>query len=200
MLYMGTRNGRVLSLLGNEADTVAHAWQAVQVASQDSAEAKTALAELAQRFQEMAALLRKLGDLLTVANQLRELRADLDPYVTAAQASIFNPIMFSPQVPTFRQNWLHLQQDRLPPLKLFLQEHPYLAPAWLTLLAQQADEISGSLTSGAIFPLPAQIQACGAQLSLAAVTVRAQLDQTIKDLVQMSDRTLGRLAIDAQPA
>jgi len=195
VLYMGTRNGRILDFMGQEADRVKQAWQSVQAVTEQSAPASAALADLSKRFQEIEARHRELGLLLQLSNLLRELRDDFSQCTSIVDQAGLN--LASLRFNDLKQAWGHAQQNRLISLQVFLEKRPELqSTAKWSRLQKGAQEIKSGLEQVALKASADSIKVFDNELAGAEVLARQQLEEAIKDLVSLSDRTLGRLAID----
>ena len=194
VLYMGTRNGRILDFLGDEADTVERAWHSVQTVAQESDEATAALQELAQRFQEIADRQRALTQLMTLSNQLRDLRAGFSQCTGIVERAGWN--VANLQFNDLGQAWAQVRQNRLDPLRVFVADHPELdTAAWFPALTDQATSIDTNLAQVALVPLANSVRTFENQLAQAEAHVRQRLDGAVATLLAFSDQTLGRLAI-----
>ena len=195
VLYMGTRNGRILDFMGQEADRVKQAWQSVQAVTEQSAPASAALADLSKRFQEIEARHRELGLLLQLSNLLRELRDDFTQCTAIVDQAGLN--LASLRFNDLKQAWGHAQQNRLISLQVFLEKRPELqSTAKWSRLQKGAQEIKSGLEQVALKASADSIKVFDNELAGAEVLARQQMEEAIKDLVSLSDRTLGRLAID----
>jgi hypothetical protein len=193
VLYMGTRTGRILNLKSAEATEVDRAWQELRTAAGESEKTKTALADLAQRFQQVAEAHRRLKILTQVARHLRDLEIDFDTVeqiVSRANGSAANL-----QFVEFSQAWKNLAQNRVQPISVFIERNEGIElETWLGPLKKQAQAVDADIMQEARKSLAnTTVAAFGTQLAQSEAYVIQQLEQAIEDLVALSDRTLGRL-------
>lgn len=199
VLYMGTRQGRILVLPQQAAAEMDQAWQALQAAVQASAQEKeqagAAMAELAQRFAEVAQRHQELRDLRRLAAHLTALRDAFEPCHNIVRDAGFDWNQLIAQFGQLQALWVQTRANQWAQVAAFLGQHPTFGAApWVSPLAAQADAIDADMASSAVGPLRQKIPAFAGQLRQADIHVRGQLDQAIDDLVRVSDRTLGRLA------
>jgi hypothetical protein len=195
VLYMGTRTGRILNFLKDDADSVDRAWQSVQDATKESAEAEAALAELSQRFQEVASRHRELGNLTELSALLSDVQDGLDPCLNIVRDAGFDFNKLMTQFATLKSYWDQVQGHQMIKLDAFVQVHPDLdMDTWYQALQDSAAAVDSDLAQVSVGSLANSVSAFGRQLRQARARVHHQLNQGVLDLVRISDRTLGRLA------
>ncbi len=192
VLYMGTRSGHILGFLNKENNAVEQAWHTVQAAAQESDESKAALAELAQSFQDLASRHQQLESLMTLDRYLRELRADFELCIEVVERAGGSRQRL--QVDDLSRTWQRVRQDRVIPLKTFVESHPIVnTEAWFPEVVKQTAGIDVSLQVGPLGSLIPNVSTYRDLLAQAEAYVRQQLDQALDNLIVFSARTLGRL-------
>lgn len=185
VLYMGTQNGHILDLIGQETDQERQ-WQPVLAMAEQSGTAKAALLDMASRH-------RDLGVLMSLSNYLVEVRTDFVPCAQIVAPARFNPssLRFNELLPV----WKRVQKDRLVPIRVFLDSHSEVnASAWWPALEKKVGIIDKAFDAVELKKLTENMLAFDSQLTNAEAFVRQQRDSAIADLVALSDRTLGRLS------
>ena len=194
VLYMGTRNGRILSLLQEGDETVEQRWESVQMAVQVSEQARSALDALVQDFREVAHRHQELNELAALAGHLADLQEGFLPCQRIVQEAGFDMARLMSQFPQLQAMWGNLRNNQLIQLSVFVDAHPELdVTSWYEGLQSQATAIDSDLTQLAVGDAGRHINSFGSQLQLGRAQTRQQLDRAIDELVQISDRTLGRL-------
>jgi hypothetical protein len=195
VLYMGTRSGRILNFLKDDADRVDQAWQSVQDAAKESAEAEAALADLSQRFQEVANRHRELGDLMDLSALLSDVQDGFDPCLNIVRDAGFDLSKLMNQFAFLKSLWDQVQGNQMIKLDTFMQAHPTLdTDTWYQALQDQAAAVESHLAQVSVGSVANSVNAFGHQLREARARVRHQVDRAVKELVTISERTLGRLA------
>jgi hypothetical protein len=195
VLYMGTRSGRILNFLKDDADRVDRAWQSVQDAAKESAEAEAALADLAQRFQEVADRHRELGDLMDLSALLSDVQDGFDPCLNIVRDAAFDFNKLMAQFASLKAYWDQVQGHQMIKLDAFMQIHPTLdTDAWYQALKERAAAVESDLAQISVGAVANSVNAFARQLREARARVHHRVDRSVKELVTISDRTLGRLA------
>jgi hypothetical protein len=133
--------------------------------------------------------------LLQLSNHLRGLRDDFARCTGIVDQAGWD--ISTLRFPDLKQAWGIVQQNRLIPLQIFLEKRPELQSTVLWgRVEKEAQEIKSSLEQVALKSLADNIKTFDNGLARAEMLARQQLEEAIKDLVSLSDRTLGRLAID----
>ena len=199
VLYMGTRQGRILVLPQQDTGDVDQAWQslqaAVQMSEKQKEQAEAAIAELTQRFREIANRQQEMSELRRLAAYLSSVLDAFEPCQSIVREAAFDMNKLLAQFAQLKFLWDQMRNGQWIQLATFVTLHP--APtitAWFEPLQAQAIAIDADFAGTAIGSLRDRINAFAGQLRQADIQVRFQLDQAIDDLVRVSDRTLGRLA------
>ncbi len=200
VLYMGTRQGRILVFPEHAASTVDHAWQsleaAIQVSAQQKEQAESAMAELAQRFREIATRQQALRELRHLAAHLSHVRDAFEPCHSIIRDSASDLNRLIPQFVPLKVLWDQLRQHQWVQLATFVTVHPNVATgSWYQSLQNQVQAIDHDFAATALGALRDDFNAFAGQLRQAEIQVRFQLDGAIDELVRVSDHTLGRFAL-----
>lgn len=223
VLYMGTRQGRILVLPQQAAADMDQAWQALQAAAkvpdlgklvdqlpqvletqalqqaikaleQKNEQAGAALVELTQRFAEVAQRQQTLNELHRLDSHLSAMRDAFEPCHAIVRDAGFDLNRLIAQFAQLQSLWNQMRDNQWAQVGTFLAQHPTAIPApWHGMLSDQIAAIDADFASSAIGPLRQKIMAFAGQLRQAEIQARFQLDQSIDDLVRVSERTLGRL-------
>ena len=199
VLYMGTRQGRILVLPQEATSAVDQAWQslqaAVEVSENQKEQAEAAMAELTQRFREMAKLQQDLSELRRLTSHLFGVRDAFEPCRNIVRDAGVDVTKLFAQVAPLKILRDQMRNTQWMQLATFVTLHPTLNTAvWYQPLQAQVTAIDADFGNLAIGSLRDQINDFDSKLHQADIQVRFQLDQVIDDLVRVSDRTLGRFA------
>ncbi len=196
VLYMGTRNGRILDLVSPPADEAEAAWQSLAVAVQDSESAAKSLSDLSAAFGQIAARQRGLADLLALEERLAAVRAAFEPCRVAVEQAGDWQGLPGARLNRLRQAWLKLRQGPWPGLQAFLAERPALAGCdFVQPLGPPAESVQSSLDKMRLADLAAHVLALAAALDQAAAASREERERALAELVSLSDKTLGRFEV-----
>jgi hypothetical protein len=177
-----------------EAEAFARRLDALQAAVQESETTRAAVTELVQPFREVAEELRKLRKLAELSEHLGTLRNAFRLCVTTVERA--GPDLNKIQVEWFAPAWDFVRLNSLNSLEQFVRENPDLgAQPWSQPLMEQADQIENNLPAN-LGSVAKGVKTFETQLVRAESYVRQQLNQAIGSLVQFSDLTLGRMAVD----
>jgi hypothetical protein len=191
VLHLGTRSGRILNPIEQESQRVEEAWRQVRIAAQCTG-SLTALAVLTRRFHFFADQHRMLNDLWALADHLRALQNDFTDCVRLvdqwhdSSTSIID-------VKPLKQRWNAIKQDTLETLNAFLEGRRELAAEWPQSLVRQRKGIDAALAKQDLNQLAKRVPALSELIAKAEVGTRQQVSQTIAELAQLSEQTLGRL-------
>lgn len=193
VLYMGTRGGQILSFVTAATNSVERAWQAVQQVAGESTEAKAALGELKQVFEQVARLHHQLDSLMELDRLLGQLRMQFGRCTELVDRAGGVPA----KIPLGKLEpiWREVRQDQLDPLRVFVegQAAELDTAAWLPELIFQSEAVDAAVKEGALRRLGESVSGLANQVAVSQAQVSRQLSQTIRDLVTLSERTLGRL-------
>lgn len=194
VLYLGTRNGRLITLRSDVADGVGQAAQAVHaVVAQDDA-AAAGWRELLQTFEGLNQSYRALATLTRLRNQVRETRDGFEPIVRLADVSEITGTEFQ----QIKSEWNRLSANVLPRLREQVATLGDQAlKGALALVVQQADAVASAIDRVALVDLRREILKLRVLLDAQDAALASLADERIGDLVAASERTLGRLAADA---
>jgi hypothetical protein len=195
VLYMGTRQGRILDLVDPKANETELAWHSVALAVQDSDVARANLAQLTGRLQRIVEQQRTLAGLVELEDHLRDVRAEFgECEQTVQQAG--SPAALGPKLAKFKQAWTRLQSQQLAPLWAFLDGHPEIeATAPVSPLKPAFEAIDTSLQKIRLGDLVAQVPQLGTELDGALAAVREKIRNALGALQTLSDATLGPFAL-----
>jgi hypothetical protein len=208
VLYMGTRQGRIL-LLPQESAGMSHAdqaWQSLQAAVQATEnaaaseklraeQARAAMAELAQRFREVADRQQELRDLRRLAANVSALRDGFEPCHNIVREAGGDMSKLFAQFGQLRFLWDQMRNNQWAQLATYVNLHPSLnVTAWYQPSEAQVAAIDSDFAGTAVGSVRDRINAFAGQLRQADIQVRFQIDQVLDDLLRVSDRTLGRIA------
>lgn len=224
VLYMGTRQGRILVLPQQAAADMDQAWQALQAVAkvpelsklveqlpnvleaqalqqaikeleQKNEQAGAAMIELTQRFGEVAQRQQVLRDLHRLDSHLSAMRDAFEPCHTIVREAGFDLNRLIAQFAQLQSSWNQMRDSQWAQVETFIARHATSIQAqWHGSLSDQIAAIDEDMANAAIGPLRQGITAFAGQLRKAEIQVRSQLDQSIDDLLRVSERTLGRLA------
>jgi hypothetical protein len=194
VLYMGTRSDNIFKFLSEETSTLEQAWLSVQEMAQKSDESKAALKELSQTFQEIAISHQKLSELIILRDCLNDLRASFHLCIEIVDQAGEN--WANLQFDKLRQEWKRVQQKYMDKLEIIMKKYinSTLNDYSLELLLQ-AKSIDSEINRGAYAALANGIVSFENQLFQFENVVSEYLNQKIKDLVILSERTLEHLEI-----
>lgn len=194
VLYMGTRNGRILDMVSPQADEVERAWHTVTVAVQDTQIAHKALSELVERFGQIGDLQRSLADLLELEDDLRQVRAGFAVCLDIVKQA---GALAGQRLERLQQAWTGVRQEKWSALQVFLDGHPVVkAAVYLSSLESCVQDIETNMRQLRLGQLPVSITDLGAKLDLALAAVHQEKWQTMNRLRTLSDATLGKLALE----
>lgn len=200
VLYMGTRRGRLLHLPQQADNSVDQAWQSLGLAVQASEKQKAeqgqaAMTELTQRFREVANRQQEMSDLRHLAARVSAVRDGFEPCHSIVREAAYDMEKLFTQFGQLQSLWIQMRHNQWAQLITFVALHPALdVSPWYQPLENQVTAIDSDFAGTNIGSLRNRLNACAGQLRQAEIQVRFQLDQTIDDLMRVSDRTLGRLA------
>jgi hypothetical protein len=224
VLYMGTRQGRILVLPQQAAADMDQAWQALQAVAkfpqlgqmveqlpnvleaqalqqaikeleQKNEQAGAAMVELTQRFAEVAQRQQALSELHRLESHLSALQDAFDPCHNIVREAGFDINKLVAQFAQLKSSWDQMRDNQWVQVVTFITQQPASSPPpWYTLLGDQIAAIDADFGNVAIGPLRQKITTFAGQLRQAEIQVHFQLDRSLDDLVRVSDRTLGRLA------
>lgn len=187
VLYLGTRDGRILNLLDNTTDETERAWHSLQKATQNDAAATAAMVELTARFVELADANQSVALLLAIQERLRQARKEFAACLLLIDAPglTFN---------NFKTVW----DDFLSGVYTRLQT----AAGKVNTLSQKPDfqaldslipEIETTIVNmGA--NLRAQVLGFATRLQKAETVTQEEVDERIRESIALSSKTLGRFA------
>jgi hypothetical protein len=192
VLYMGTRSGQILKFVDDQADDVDRAWVSVQAVTQQDAAAEAALQSLATTFKEVSAQNENVAELMSFANNLREVRTEFAPCVAATEEIALGNML---KLNDLRQSWETVRLNSLTQLQVFVGNLRDV-PAWFQPLQAEADGIDNGLAQMALVALAASVARFNQKLAQAESKLRLELSQAVDALVVLSNKTLGRMRLD----
>jgi hypothetical protein len=223
VLYMGSRQGRILVLPQQAAAQMDQAWRALQAAAtvpdlgrllaqlpsavetqtlqqavkeleRKNEQAGAALVELTQRFGEVAQRQQGVSELHRLASHLGALRDAFEPCHAIVREAGFDLNRLIAQFAQLQALWSQMRDNQWAQVDTFIAQHPpSTAAPWHGALKDQIAAIDADFAGAAIGPLRQKITAFAGHLRQAEIQVRFQLERALDDLLQVSDRTLGRL-------
>jgi DNA repair ATPase RecN len=189
---MGTRSGQILKFVDDQADDVDRAWVSVQAVTQQDAAAEAALQSLATTFKEVSAQNENVAELMSFANNLREVRTEFAPCVAATEEIALGNML---KLNDLRQSWETVRLNSLTQLQVFVGNLRDV-PAWFQPLQAEADGIDNGLAQMALVALAASVARFNQKLAQAESKLRLELSQAVDALVVLSNKTLGRMRLD----
>jgi hypothetical protein len=176
-----------------EAERLKRDWQAVQDSAKESEEARKALADLSQRFQEVADRHRELDDLTELSALLADLQAGFDPCLNIVRAADFDLSKLMEQFAVLKSHWDQVQDNPMLKLDAFMRDHPTLdTDTWYQALQEHRAAVESDVAGINVGSVPNRVKAFGRQLREAQAEVLRQLDRAVKELVTLSDQMVGR--------
>ncbi|MBC1225200.1 CHAT domain-containing protein [Nostoc sp. UCD121] len=192
ILYMGTRSNNIFKFLSDETSTLEQAWLSVQEMAQKSDESKAALKELSQTFQEIAISHQKLSELIILRDYLNDFIASFHLCVNIVEQA--GGTWANLQFDKLKKEWKRVQQNDMDKLKIITKKHiDNSLNDYFLKLVSQSKSIDFEIDRGAYSALANGVISFEERLSQFENVVSEDLNQTIKDLVVLSERTLGRL-------
>jgi hypothetical protein len=194
VLYMGTRTGRLFNFETGEKSEVEHAWNILEVASGESAQTKSALSNLVQRFEQMATMQRQVKALIELTHQLSKMRSQLSVVQAIVDQAEGSGQKLAPLFNNLKSAWNELAQSA-EGLRLFLVTHPEIAGGqWFSELCASAKLIEGHLKVQALRPLATDaFDDFASKLGTAEAFLDREVDRVLAEVVSLSDRTLGAI-------
>jgi hypothetical protein len=195
ILYMGTRNGRILSLISPDAGETERAWFTVSAAAQSTQGAQESLKEVAERFRQIAEQQRSLAELLVLADHLRKLRADFAA-CSAIVEQAGGATALGPKLARLKQAWVAVRGGEWASFQVILHDRPNLNNAGTAQLEAGAQDIETRLQRLQLSELYAALIDWGMQLDLALAAAEESVGRAMQELQGLTDITLSRFTID----
>ncbi|MGA9768606.1 MAG: CHAT domain-containing protein [Blastocatellia bacterium] len=192
VLYLGTRNGRILNLLSETANQVEQAWHSVQAVAQGDNKATAALDSLAKVFRELAGYHSLVRELMELSDLLRGAREEFEPCETLAKAvAAWDMAKIAP----LTQAWNKFQQSSLLRLKTFMSRMKGLDAGVYQAFQNSAAIIDNQIRQGVFQNLQTRCQDFGRLLEETGVQVQLKISSTMNTMLDLSNQTLGRLSL-----
>jgi hypothetical protein len=192
VLYLGTRNGRLITFRSEQASAVEKASQAVQAAVLNNRAGADAWRELKEIFESTRASYKVLAVLIELHGLVGDTKEQFDVIVGIAKAAIagneFNKI---------KEEWERMEGDVLADLKQASEAFDDKAIKDETSkVFRQAQKIRRALDDVSLIRLGDEIQNMRKILIALNAMLAARVNSAIDDLVSTSERTLGRIAAE----
>jgi hypothetical protein len=188
VLYLGTRNGQIMNLIGDDAGNVERAWHKVQAATQQDAAAAAALSELADNFKELAKSHNLLRDYMSLDERLRDVRKEFEEcYNLVNSGKGFS-------IHDFEKQWEEFLNDSFNRLVVFIEKFSEIKEKhWFQSLNQEIASIKTSIDDIAHGKLKDQVKRFNSQLAQAESETQGAINQSITGIIALSNKSLGRL-------
>lgn len=190
VLYVGTRNGRLITLERDQTSEVEKAVQSVEKAAMQSPAAAEGWKSLLVTFESLRASHLRLATLATLHGQLAQLRTDFEPIVAIANQGVAGA-----QFQSIRTDWNHLNGGIIPRLKAAIAAAPDAdVKSTLAPVVDGFVPIDGAIGRIALRDLETAIAHLRQALADADAGLGGQTSTTLAALLATSERTLGKLA------
>lgn len=196
VLYMGTRTGQILNFESTEKTEVEHAWQTLKFAAKESEQAKKAFSSLIQRFQQVAALQRRVQALAELTRLLADVRLNIEAIDRIVARADGSGPKLQPDIRELKAAWGDLFDKRLAPLRTFVAAHQDLdVSGWLSDLDKAAEGMTKDVKDEALRPLAQKesLDPFSSAVARSEALVKDESARTMETLLTLSDRTLGAI-------
>jgi hypothetical protein len=165
----------------------------MQDAAKESEEARTALADLSKRFQEVADRHRKLDELTELSALLSDVQDGFDPCLNIVRDAGFDLSKLMAQLEVLKSHWDQVQRNPMNELDAFMRDNPTLhTDTWYQALQEHTAAVETDLTALSVVSVANSVKAFGNRLREARAEVRRQLARAVKELVTLSAQIGGR--------
>lgn len=190
VLYVGTRNGRLITLERDQTSEVEKAAQSVEKAAMQSPAAAEGWKSLLATFESLRSSHVRLATMTALHEQLAQLRSDLDPIVQIAGQNIGGA-----EFQSIRNDWNRLNGAIIPKVRAAIALVTDAdVKATLRPAVEAFDPVGDAVARIALVDLQAAIGRLRQALADADAGLGGLTSSTLTTLLATSERTLGKLA------
>jgi CHAT domain len=189
VLYLGTRNARLITLTSEQAAEVEQAAQSVQSAAQKDAAAAAAWETLTETLHTVRSGHVALGALADLRSQVERVDDAFAEIARVAEAGIAGP-----EFKRIAQLWPHIANDLLPRLRTALEGSSQAkVEASLQPILDASQSIEASIAAKSLRKLETDIHSMAPALAKAQAELDDRFNKALANLMVLSERTIGRI-------